>query len=166
MRPSMFGRLQAVPLARCASGVLASCLLLGSCRNPSETVRGVRLVWYAAQNGWTQSRPAVTQDLAIFASGDGSVVARSVADGQLKWRKAFFAPGVAFSGESEQRMIDNFQKSRSWSMRVRLPITAPLWERSLDESAGGRSGCWAASTKHGSAIPAGARSLAMFSEGF
>ncbi len=78
-------------LNRCgkAAAPVAALLLLGStCKNdPVEPgTHGVRERWYQSQPyGFPRARPAVSDDLAYFATGGGFVVARNLSTGTARW---------------------------------------------------------------------------------
>lgn len=46
---------------------------------------GLRQRWYQSQAGYGQSRPAINNGSVIFATGDGQIIARDPAKGNVRW---------------------------------------------------------------------------------
>ncbi|MGI8618034.1 MAG: PQQ-binding-like beta-propeller repeat protein [Gemmatimonadaceae bacterium] len=91
--------------SRCgrAAAPVAALLLLGSScgQDPVEPgTHGVRQRWYQAQpSGFPNARPAVSDDLAYFATGGGFVVARDLSTGTARWTTLVGASRHAASPE-------------------------------------------------------------------
>ncbi|HKW08772.1 MAG TPA: PQQ-binding-like beta-propeller repeat protein [Gemmatimonadaceae bacterium] len=66
-----------------------SCTLLGQagCHDPptASTGQGVRELWSQSQNGESQARPLVSNDIVYFGTGTGEIVARDFETGHMRW---------------------------------------------------------------------------------
>lgn len=74
---------------RIAGAVACTMVAIGvvSCRvDPTAAGGGgLRQRWYQSQAGYGQSRPAISNTSVIFATGDGQVIARDPARGNVQW---------------------------------------------------------------------------------
>jgi outer membrane protein assembly factor BamB len=59
---------------------------LHGCRDATGARGGVRVRWVAADDGQSQSRPAIIGSMVVFGAGGGRLVARDVATGELRWQ--------------------------------------------------------------------------------
>jgi outer membrane protein assembly factor BamB len=69
--------------------VLGGC---GACHNATQPVRNLDEIWFMPQPGDTRSRPTVQGSVVFFASGDGAIVARTVATGSEIWKTTIYQP--------------------------------------------------------------------------
>lgn len=96
-RSSVKGTLFHTRFAMLGAGALA--LFIGqSCQRTSaaNTTNGrFRQVWYVPQVGYGQARPTIVGGAAVFATGNGELVARMSATGKILWSQQIAAEQIS-----------------------------------------------------------------------